>query len=202
MNVPLRPSARHRSRLRSRLNILWGYCPEIVRGELRPYLVEMLWLVPGWCSSIYVQWMSEPGPDLEGAAMASGAQPEYRQGQIHVYPAWISHLPATRRFQLIHEILHLTTAPMVEEHSDVIGHLLGPESPKFDAYASEKWEKAFEGTIQDLATAIAMLPGPFPDVDFLEFEDADVSRSVPKPSAVRPERANPMDGIELFGNST
>ncbi|MBW6457419.1 MAG: hypothetical protein K0A98_16175 [Trueperaceae bacterium] len=164
-------------RSRDTLKILWGYCPTEVRAALRPILVDYLWLVPPWCQSLYVRWEGKPeDPDSNAS---SSAQPEYRQAQLSVHPGWLAEIHATRVHNVIHELVHVPVAPMVVEHEDLAERLLD-DAPRFRGYAQEQWRRSFECAVQDIATAIGQLPGPFPVVSFVEVDDDDQGkRDVP-----------------------
>lgn len=163
-------SARRGIRSRDRLTILWGYCPQEIRAALRPVLSDYLWLVPSWCQTLYVRWDDRP-EEADTTASAS-AQPEYRQAQLTICPGWLGAVHASRRTALVHELLHLPLAPMVIEHSDLATRLLD-DAPAFRGYSQEQWRRAFEGSVQDLAAAVSLLPGPFPSVAFVEIDDDD-----------------------------
>ena len=159
-------------RSRDRLTILWGYCPPEVRSALRPILLRYLWLVPSWVQTLHVGW--DDSPDNANANMATSAQPEYRQGQLTVSPGWLGAVPAARRTDVIHELLHFPLAPVVIEHRDLTARLLDDGgAPQFHGYAQEQWRRVFEGCVQDLAAAIGLMPGPFPTVPYVEVEDDD-----------------------------
>lgn len=157
-------------RSRDTLTILWGYCPQEIRGALRPILADYLWLVPSWCQTLYVRW--DDSPEDRAASASSSAQPEYRQAQLTICPGWIGGVHAVRVSELVHELLHLPLAPMVVEHHDLAKRLLD-DAPQFRGYTEEQWRRVFEGAVQDMAAAIGALPGPFPAVAFVEVEDDD-----------------------------
>ena len=159
-------------RRRDTLRILWGYCPPEIRTALHPILVDYLWLVPSWCQALYVRWDGKP-EDLDSNATSS-AQPEYRQAQLYIHPGWLAEIHTTRVHNVIHELVHIPVAPMVVEHEDLVKRLLD-DAPAFRGYAKEQWRRSFEGTVQDIATAIGQLPGPFPSVAFDEVDDDDVT---------------------------
>lgn len=152
------------------IRILWGYCPQEVRGALRPALIDYLWLLPPWCRSLYVAW--DDSPEDGTTALRTSAQPEYRQAQIHVCPGWLGAVPHSRRMQVAHELLHVPLAPMVDGHNDLVDRLLD-DAPSYRGYAKEQWRLMFEGAVQDLAASVASLTGPFPEVAFVEVEDDD-----------------------------
>ena len=161
----------HRSR--DTLTIMWGYCPVEVRGALRPILLDYLWLVPSWCQNIYVRWDAAPADS--DSSLSTSAQPEYRQAQFNVLPGWLGHIEGSRRTMVIHELLHLPLAPMVHEHGD-LAERLTEDGSVFAGYAQEQWRRVFEGSVQDLAVSIGMLPGPFPPVPYVEVEDDDQAK--------------------------
>jgi hypothetical protein len=148
----------------------WGYMPTEVRAALAPLLRSYLWIAPGWLRQLGVSYYR--GGDGEGDA-STNCDPEYRQAWIRLHAGWLDANPTQRRLEVIHELLHLPLAPVVEEHREAVDRLFEDgDAPKFKETLQEQWRKAFEGTVQDLAFAILNLPQEaLPSVDVMEEED-------------------------------
>lgn len=147
----------------------WGYMPNEVRSAVAPILRSYLFLVPPWCRQLAVDYWKGDG---SGDAQTS-CDPEYRQGHIQINAGWLDANPTQRRLEIIHELLHLPLAPMVEEHRETVDRLFDDgDAPKFKATVQEQWRKCFEGAVQDLAFAILSIPmEAMPRVDVTEEED-------------------------------
>lgn len=151
------------------LILRWGYLPNEVRLALQPILVQYLWILPGWCRTLRLDYhLSDNGAD----ASTSG-EFEYRQARIHIHGGWLDGSPSIRRAEIIHELLHIPLLPMVDNHNEDIGRLFeDSEAPKFKATLEEQWRKSFEGAVQDLAYSILQIPTEsLPIVHVIEEED-------------------------------
>lgn len=152
------------------LIVRWGYMPPEVRRAFAPLLYQHLWLVPGWCRQLFLQYDPHGDPNADAS---SSSEPEYRQGRITLHAGWLDANPTQRRLEVIHEILHLPMSPMVEEHAEAVDRLfVDGDAPKYRETLQEQWRKAFEGTVQDLSFAILALDSAtMPTVPFVEEED-------------------------------
>lgn len=155
----------------------WGYMPNEVRTALAPILRSYLWLVPGWCRQIGVSY--NQGDEDSGDASTS-CDPEYRQGWICFHAGWLDANPTQRRLEVIHELLHFPTAPMVEEHQGAVDRLLtGDDADTLKKTLREQWRKVFEGTTQDMAFAVLQIPAEaLPVTAVMEEEDEHPPLSV------------------------
>ncbi len=150
------------------LTIRWddGFPAEARRAVL-PVVQQYLWLVPGWCRVLALVWRDWHEDDVAGdsAAASTSTEVEYRHATLFVHAPWLSATPTERRANLIHELLHIPMAPMVDEQRATIRALFADgEAPKFQAHIEEQWRQRFEGSVQDLAFAIlrigdSALPG-------------------------------------------
>jgi hypothetical protein len=161
------------------LNIQWGPMPPEVRAAVRPLLLAHLWLVPAWCRELLVTWKDRHHHDTGGTITASsGSDPQYRYARLALHAPWLDSSRSQRRREIIHELLHIPLAPLIDYHEDAIDRLFADaeESP-FRAHLEAGWQERHEGAVQDLAFAVAsvpleaMPPVPFEEEDQRETPD-------------------------------
>jgi hypothetical protein len=158
------------------LIIRWGFMPPEVRTSVRPMLLQYLWLVPGWCRAIIVDWHQ---PENRAAQAWSHSRPEYLEGEISFCPNWLGSGETDRRLAVIHEVLHLQLATMQKEHDALIGRMFSDaEAPKFKSTCEEDWRRASEASVQNLAYSILQIPSTMlPTTAFVEEEDEPAAAS-------------------------
>ncbi len=122
---------------------------------------------------MHVSWNALHGSADPEVDASSGALPEYRGGSITIHGGFLDCSPAQRRLSIVHEILHLPLAPMVQEQEAALARLCPKdEAPRFHEHLGEQWRQRFEGSVQDLTYAVLLIPeDALPTVPFVEDED-------------------------------
>lgn len=133
-----------------------GEWPAEARAAVEASMAGLEWLIPDWCTELILRWDSAPpdAPDGTAGAACTTACYEYRWACIRVYPSWLEGGPAERRQELVHELLHVFTAPLVEYVEKMADRLLKEDAPKFHATVREEIRERQEAATQDLSHAI------------------------------------------------
>ncbi|HEY4699383.1 MAG TPA: hypothetical protein VIH27_03325 [Nitrososphaerales archaeon] len=138
--------------------IRWGFFPPEVRNVVRPILLNYLWLVPPWIRVLHLGY-GVSKTDNYWAEGSSETNEHYRWTNITIFGHWLDSNESNRRLSIIHELLHISLAPMAEEHVQVINRLFEDgEAPKFRATLNENWKRVMESAVQDLAFSISLIP--------------------------------------------
>lgn len=138
------------------------WVPTEVRAALAPPLRRHLWLVPTWVHEIVVEWDESPEGDDPPALQALG-DPEYRQANLVVCPAFLGESPEVRDREVLHEIVHLSLEPLralARTYAKAAADA-DEESVAFKV-AEEHIRTAVEGGVCDLTSALARREGGMP----------------------------------------
>lgn len=119
-----------------------------VRAAIDPHLAKWAFLIPGWCHDLCVRWDDED-PD---SAVRIKARHEYREADMYVCAVFLSD-PAERERIVVHELAHLSLAPLTA----VVGALrdaLVAKAPDVEVWADEVLRQGEEATTCDIAELV------------------------------------------------
>lgn len=124
--------------------------PPEIEAEVRPLVDRYAYLIPGWMRELTVRYAVDT-PD--GSYVADiNIQPEYRQATLRLVPKWRDCDAAFKEQTIIHELIHLSLAPMDAWTQTLITKTV-PDEGLRDTL-SEDWRRAHEGATEDLSIAV------------------------------------------------
>ena len=128
--------------------------PALILPELHRYLDPLAYLVPDWCSHVWVAWCAGDTNDDSTVADIT-AHYDYRWARMNVYASWLDQTDDLKRELLVHELMHLYIAPLSDYTRDIL-KLLIPESEaeKFSKSTREQVRERCEAVTQDLTRLI------------------------------------------------
>jgi hypothetical protein len=129
--------------------------PEEVLPVVRAAMQEAAFLIPAWCHDVVVTWHSavgDRGADIE-------ADVSYRRARLRICPQFIDQTAEERVSELRHELIHISTSPIVDYAMSAIRRLV-PRDEREDALFKtlrDGLKERHEGCVQDLTRCIAGL---------------------------------------------
>lgn len=128
--------------------------PEFVKPELSRFLDRLNYLVPDWCSHVWVFWSAnDSGNDSTVASIT--AYYDYRWARMTVYASWLDQTEDFKREALIHELMHLFIAPLGDYARDTLKLLIPEdEAQKFSKATCEQIRERVESVTQDLTRLV------------------------------------------------
>ena len=126
--------------------------PHEVRQALEPHLVKWSFLLPAWCHVLQVIW----GEEHPQGALEMVAHYEYRSAELWVYSNYLTR-EDVREEKIIHELLHVSTAPMdlqMRQLRDALVRLC----PDLEQWATENIRSSVESVVSDLARSLLTKP--------------------------------------------
>jgi hypothetical protein len=135
-----------------RLKIEWlGEWPKETKPAVERALAGLEWLVPSWCHSLALRW--DCSEDAHVCAETS-TNVAYRWATIRIRPSWLSETDGERRATLVHELLHVATAPLIEAAGEIADRFVKEHAPAAYDYAREQLSSANEAAVCDLTAII------------------------------------------------
>lgn len=124
--------------------------PDAARQIIEPLVLRYQVLFPAWAQLIYINW--DAAGDGKGTTIECRANYDYRSFSMTFHSGFIVQREDEHQVQVIHEILHASSAIMADWARDTI-NLLTPESeaPKFRQSLLEELRQRHEAFVQDLA---------------------------------------------------
>lgn len=128
--------------------------PALVLPELRRFLDDLDYLIPDWCSHVWVAWCAgDTGNESTVADIT--AHYDYRWARMNVYASWLDQTEELKRELLIHELMHLYVAPLSDYARDILKLLCPKEdAAKFNASLIEQVRERCESVTQDLTQMV------------------------------------------------
>ena len=123
--------------------------PDEVRAIFSPLLTRWGFLVPTWCHSIDIHWDDQD----DSGALRVGTHYEYREADIYVLANFLT-TPENREQQVVHELMHLSLAPLTKV-AESLRDALVKKAPDVEEWANEQFRQGEEATVCDL-TALVM----------------------------------------------
>jgi len=128
--------------------------PPLIKPELEARLLPYEYLIPPWCSHVWIGWQAG-GSDNESAVAEVDTHYDYRWARITVYASWLEQADAAKQESLIHELLHISLAVLSDYARDTIKLLIPEdEAPKFRQQTVEQLRERCESVTQDLTLMI------------------------------------------------
>lgn len=115
-----------------------------VRSAIEPLLVKWAFLIPAWCHELAIRWDDE---DTDGALRIE-VHHEYRDADLFVLPNFLT-TPENRERQVVHELLHLSLAPLTQV-AEAMRDALVKKAPGVEEWANEMLRQGEEATTCDL----------------------------------------------------
>lgn len=115
-----------------------------VRSAIEPLLVRWAFLIPNWCHEIDIRWDDE-NPD---GALRIEVYYEYRDADLFILPNFLT-TPENRERQLVHELFHLSLAPLTKV-AEAMRDALVKKAPDVEEWANEMLRQGEEATTCDL----------------------------------------------------
>lgn len=136
------------------LDLQFDLFPPELDPKIRSLVDEVLWLVPNWCSSLYVKYMTQS--DSEGAVADMTVHHSYRGATLRIYPLFfdIKYHDWERTEFLVHELVHVSVNQLADYARGEIKRLMGDDAPKYKASVDQQLEHECEVTVQDLTMSI------------------------------------------------
>jgi hypothetical protein len=115
-----------------------------VRAAIEPHLVKWAFLIPAWCHELTVKW----DDDDTSSALCVKVFYEYRSADLIVLPNFLTS-PAARERDVVHELLHLSLAPLTIV-CEAMRDALVKQAPDVEEWANEMLRHGEEATTCDL----------------------------------------------------
>jgi hypothetical protein len=129
---------------------------ETIPAEILPVVKEKFekyeYLVPGWAKEVRIYWKPEGSSEKLTSADTIGDF-AYRFGIINICPGFLSEVDSDREDTVIHELIHVLTAPLVNFYGQLLHYLDLTESGKTKEFVDEQFSEKLEGMTVDLTTA-------------------------------------------------
>lgn len=120
-----------------------------VRNAIEPHIVRWAFLVPAWCQEVDVHW--DDGDS--GGSLRMDTSYEYRRADLFVLPNFLSCEPDHRETDVVHELLHIVTAPIDRVAQD-FRDVLVKDNKSLKPFADEMIRRAIESVTCDLTQLI------------------------------------------------
>ena len=107
--------------------------PEEVRGAIDMTLKPLYQFLPGWIHCLYIMW----SPSRNGEAAEVLTNWQYRDARITITELWMLLGRADRRTTMVHEIMHMYTAPLADYVIEIMDKVLGDDKRLLDIVHTE-----------------------------------------------------------------
>jgi hypothetical protein len=110
------------------------------------------WIIPTWCHALSVEYKWSDA-DGDGRTRADClAEPQYRQARIRFYASFLEMSDADRKNVIVHELLHIVTAPLARATEDALwAATMSDDARKL---ATKMRNEAEECVVEDLTCAV------------------------------------------------
>jgi hypothetical protein len=132
----------------------FSYKPNIpvsLRPEIEKLFQPFEWLVPAWCERVNIHWDSK-GADEDCAQTTTHFA--YRWASISLFPMFWDQSEEKKRQSVVHELLHISTAPVADYARNAFESLVKADAPKFHEHLQSELGDRYEGMVQDLMRII------------------------------------------------
>jgi hypothetical protein len=133
---------------------IYDEVPELIKPELARFLDTLNYLVPDWCSHVWVAWRA--GDTGNNSTVADiTAFYDYRWARMQVYACWLDQSEEFKRESLVHELMHLFVAPL-SDYAKAMLKILIPEeeASKFSKSTVAQITERCDSVTQDLTRLI------------------------------------------------
>jgi len=124
--------------------------PHDILASVKRICRRFLWIVPAWVEVVYVKF--EMQPDHSGQIATTTTTRAYRNSVVRVCPLFVADNEEGRRAHIVHEFLHIPTAPTVDCANRIIRDVIKDDS--FKKHALDTIAELYEGAVCDLARSI------------------------------------------------
>lgn len=134
--------------------------PEAVLPELQKYVEPLDFLIPNWCSQVFIGWQDVNRSDPDTSINCS-VYYDYRWARITFYASWLQVREENKREQVMHDIIHICLHPICGYVRSILKILVDEkEAAKFNASILEQVRERTEAVTEDLATIIDNVTKP------------------------------------------
>lgn len=121
--------------------------------EIEKYLVPFLWLVPGWCQTLYIALY--PSSETGESVVETTTNYDYRNIKIDFFSCWLNEREDAKAMHVVHELLHGFVAVLADYAGNSFDTLCPEETDeKFNKHLYAELKQRHEAVVQDLAFAI------------------------------------------------
>ncbi len=125
--------------------------PEEVLPVVRKALSDCVWLVPAWCHDVCVTW----NPMVNDRAADMESEFQYRRARLRICAQFLDQTEEERLNVLRHELIHISTSPMVDYAVEAFKKLLdGDEEKPLFKILRDGLSERHEGCVEDLTRCI------------------------------------------------
>jgi hypothetical protein len=125
--------------------VSWKPMPAEYREAMEPFITNNLHLVPGWCRTLTMEYLTAGDAD---AYAACSVDFEYRQATIRLFPMLLDLDACERERTAAHELLHIALNPLSDWSRSLIERLVQDVSLR--EHLVEDVTGRMEGVVQDL----------------------------------------------------
>lgn len=119
-----------------------------VRSVIEPHLAKWAFLIPGWCHEVTIIW----DDDDDDGALRINVFYEYRTADIAVLANFMTK-PEYREGHVVHELLHLSLAPLTQT-AQALRDALTKKIPDVEDWATEMIRQGEEASTCDLTALV------------------------------------------------
>jgi hypothetical protein len=127
--------------------------PDEIKLDIKHNVAYLIHLIPGWVNELTVTFDSQPSHEHRTTTAYIECDYKYRRVCLTILPTWINLEPAQRKRTLIHEAVHILTAPLQEFFHNTMDEMFSDE-PRILHLLQAGWRIANEATTEDSALAI------------------------------------------------
>jgi hypothetical protein len=129
--------------------------PHDVLASVKRICKRFEWILPAWVEGVYVKFRTDG--ERAGNIAETATTKAYRVSVVWLGPLFVSDIEDGRRAHIVHEFLHIPTAPTVDKANHVIRENITCE--KHRKLALDTIAELYEGAICDLARSIVEFDG-------------------------------------------
>ncbi len=129
---------------------LQDWPPEII-SAVQSALEPCTWLRPAWCHDVCVTW----NPRISDCTASMESDFRYRRACLRICAQFMDQTEAERINVLRHELLHISTSPIVDYATETFKRLLQEDEQKqFLKSIKDTLDERHEGCVEDLMRCI------------------------------------------------
>lgn len=134
------------------LTTRWDVPPEL-KASMEKNVAYLIHLCPGWLHELTVRFDSQPDPSDRRTSAHIEADYKYRRAVLTFCPTWIHLTEDERKHTIVHEAVHILTAPVHLFLRETMDELLVDDAAALRVVQAN-WRIANESVTEDLAIAI------------------------------------------------
>lgn len=129
--------------------------PDEVLPAIREAVAQCAWIVPAWCHEVCVTWH----PMITDRAADMESDFRYRRARLRICAQFMDQTGEERVNVIRHELLHISTSPIVDFAAETFKRLLHDDEQKqFLKSIQDTLVERHEGCVEDLTRCIESRP--------------------------------------------